>query len=585
MSDGYTLDHILEECMADKSGFRASSGPNFYEETWYAVNAWIESRLAKRKGATLGMLGTFTWETRVEDGETLSRPIFLLSDSFVKNYHVKRQRIHSVISTAPSEDINYSKIAIKFSKSLTKDMVFSGLRDIVKKIGEYIQRSYKFSVGFNFGALRSSEKKVKFDFNYARFAEILPENLQPGYTARLTRNAEDMNGSEYGSTHSSDMAGTGGASRKQLSARSSSSSSSSAIMKPPIPPSRQQLSPIKSKTTMNMAEVPELNFSKDNNLSGREYFNRNLQSQQQQRDTLINVDTNDHRYAANEESEDQSPWEENPFTSQLSPDSQRVVQAMQEKDMKEVLPPSRDTINQRRVMSSETVQEQAYLRCLNALESQAFKEDVINTSSQETHDDWVNHQKKRKEDSKNKVKDLEKFLQTQIKEFHDRKVKEKSDRRDACINHELPGYIAPKIDGVVTNRTSPADGPLRIVTNSELVSSLDQQLKYNKERKLISKQQRLQEERGYLDHVAMEMELQSAAEKAAHLEKQKTLLEAWEREAHIRNLKKLQKKGMEAVSTYMNSNLPTHRSEGLYSNNKSRSMGNMGIGFDVRKVS
>jgi hypothetical protein len=60
------------------------------------------------------------------------RPLFLIADSFVKSNRVRQQRIHYFPKTALNEEINYSKLAIKFSKNLTKDMVFSSLRDIIR---------------------------------------------------------------------------------------------------------------------------------------------------------------------------------------------------------------------------------------------------------------------------------------------------------------------------------------------------------------------------------------------------------------------------------------------------------------------
>ena len=124
------------------------------------------------KGAEVGNFGTFTWELKQQDGETLSRPIFLISNSFVKDHGIKRQRVHLVPSTANTEAINFSKLAIKFTKSLTKDIVFSCIRDIIKKIGDFVDRSYKFHVSFSFGTFSCHEKKIKFEFDYSRLSKV-----------------------------------------------------------------------------------------------------------------------------------------------------------------------------------------------------------------------------------------------------------------------------------------------------------------------------------------------------------------------------------------------------------------------------
>ena len=184
----FTFEDIIREVLSDKAhistisrGQTAANKETIYRESWEALNAWIETKISKKKGAEVPMLGSFTWELKHQgDGRVMSRPIFLMSDSFVKDHGVKRQRIHKSPDIVKAEEINYSKLAIKFSKSLSKDMVFSGTRDIIKKIGDFVDRSYEFEVEFSFGTFKSKEKKVKFEFNQSRLAAILPENMRIG---------------------------------------------------------------------------------------------------------------------------------------------------------------------------------------------------------------------------------------------------------------------------------------------------------------------------------------------------------------------------------------------------------------------
>jgi len=98
--------------------------------------------------------------------------VFLLSDAFVKNYEIKRPRIFKEPDLTPVEEINHSVLAIKFSNNLTKDMIFSGLRDIFKKIGEFIYRGYEIEISFTFGTLISKERRVKFEFNQQRLQDV-----------------------------------------------------------------------------------------------------------------------------------------------------------------------------------------------------------------------------------------------------------------------------------------------------------------------------------------------------------------------------------------------------------------------------
>lgn len=85
---------------------------------------------------------------------------------------MQQPKTRAVPNLAKSEEINYSKLAIKFSKTLTKDMIFSGLRDILHKIGDYVDRSYEFEIEFAFGLLLSKERRVRFDFNFLRLTQV-----------------------------------------------------------------------------------------------------------------------------------------------------------------------------------------------------------------------------------------------------------------------------------------------------------------------------------------------------------------------------------------------------------------------------
>jgi hypothetical protein len=118
-------------------------------------------------------LGSFTWEIKYTgDGSTVSRPIFIMSESFLKDHRVRRQRVHKTPNTVAAEEINYSKLAIKFTKTLTKDMIFTGTRDIIKKIGDFVDRMYEFEIAFSFGTLKCKERKVRFDFNQNRLIQV-----------------------------------------------------------------------------------------------------------------------------------------------------------------------------------------------------------------------------------------------------------------------------------------------------------------------------------------------------------------------------------------------------------------------------
>jgi len=73
---------------------------------------------------------------------------------------------------AKCEELNISKIAIKFSTMLSKDMVFSGLRDIVTRIGEAVTEGQEVAIAFCVGVFHSKDRRVAFQFDPKMFPII-----------------------------------------------------------------------------------------------------------------------------------------------------------------------------------------------------------------------------------------------------------------------------------------------------------------------------------------------------------------------------------------------------------------------------
>lgn len=117
-------------------------------------------------------MGSFTWEFQTIDGKKETRPIFLLSEHFAKDHGVQQSKTIKVPLTAKSEEVNYSKLAIKFSSSLSKDMIYAGLRDLFHKIAAYLEQGREFEIEFSFGVLYSKEKRIRFEFNVQRLTQV-----------------------------------------------------------------------------------------------------------------------------------------------------------------------------------------------------------------------------------------------------------------------------------------------------------------------------------------------------------------------------------------------------------------------------
>lgn len=102
------------------------------------------------------------------------RPYFHLSDAFIRTFgladHAKHLQPHiasSVRDLSPVEEFNFSKAAIKYSNSITKDQIFSGLRYLLQAIGELFKLNNKSLVVIDFevGRLQWCQDKSAFTFN------------------------------------------------------------------------------------------------------------------------------------------------------------------------------------------------------------------------------------------------------------------------------------------------------------------------------------------------------------------------------------------------------------------------------------
>lgn len=98
--------------------------------------------------------------------------MFIAADSFVKAFRVRRQRIMNYPQTTPIEEVNYATLAIRFTNNLTKDMVFTGIKDIIQKIGFMVDRGIDFDIKFSFGTLHCKERRLKFDFDQNRIQQV-----------------------------------------------------------------------------------------------------------------------------------------------------------------------------------------------------------------------------------------------------------------------------------------------------------------------------------------------------------------------------------------------------------------------------
>ncbi|KAG3073329.1 hypothetical protein PI124_g4483 [Phytophthora idaei] len=177
----YTLKHLLNDCSTrlSRTKFAAEKNRETLEDVWRAFNDWIESRFNQGKGVHIATFATITWEMFTNSrNQPKLRPIFFLSDTFIKTFVLSQKRPPlSSANLASLEDINFTKIAIKFSRNLTKDLVFCAIRDMVQKIGMVASTGVPMSIAFNFGRLIAKNRCISVLFDPLKFPRALENHI------------------------------------------------------------------------------------------------------------------------------------------------------------------------------------------------------------------------------------------------------------------------------------------------------------------------------------------------------------------------------------------------------------------------
>jgi len=142
-----------------------------FGSVWRAVEAWVVSQFDMGKGASIPNFAKLVW---VAEPGTASRlqPMFVLMDAYARSYAMQCGRGAHLASTInrgwqgqPSEDMNFSKLAIRFSEGLNKDVMFACMRILTSAIGDIIATGQVVEIKMGVGALKARDRKVEFVFD------------------------------------------------------------------------------------------------------------------------------------------------------------------------------------------------------------------------------------------------------------------------------------------------------------------------------------------------------------------------------------------------------------------------------------
>ena len=215
------LDELLSELLDEKQRPEAKGRSTLIQrksmhEAWNALNSWMLEKLSQHKGVSIPNFATVTWHFDAADGangEVKCRPVFALTESFCRgNKMPYKKAAAGAENAAPCAELNHSLLALRYTRVLTKDMVFTALRDIVRKLGEKIGRSDKrIALRFSVGTLHAHERKIAFEFDMAALRhgmEMLQQHPPQGTTSGANEAA--MPPPEAAPTDRSTVSGGGG---------------------------------------------------------------------------------------------------------------------------------------------------------------------------------------------------------------------------------------------------------------------------------------------------------------------------------------------------------------------------------------
>jgi len=500
--------------------------------------------MGKKKGADAPTFGQFSWEFYATPNSSDSpdsyqmkcKPTFILSDAFKRQFQLPVKKARHSPTLATAETINFHKLALRYSTSLTKDVLFTAFRDICRKIGELVGNGKEVKLNFGVGTLYSKERKHEFLFD-AKALKIENDSSTPVYNMQ----------------------------------------NPSTIPSVPAP--------------YEPEEVPENNSSTSGgNYDPYSFTNNNFDNEGGGGEPKNNSNSN---------SNSNSNPNFNSNSNSNSVDDEDFDPAQ---------------------FGANDVQEKAFQRYIERLEFDAVEENELNQNVQQLIIDRNAAEDLKKLKKKEKAKNLQTMILTEISRKDEVKKKEVVVRREPGRTSAYPlmenseeGLNAAveentrgdqQEDEGAANGSGGIENPFSVpvtrkflgipgvpkkglgfrLSESELLGSLTQQMKAKEERTKVEKTMKLEEEKRYLDHINMEIDFQAYTKQLEILSKKKELMQAWEREAFLKQMQKLRIKGdIEGLRSHKSSSgkLPPLEIEKGESTNRSK-MSSMGMEVDPR---
>jgi len=200
---------------------------------------------------------------------------------------------------------------------------------------------------------------------------------------------------------------------------------------------------------------------------------------------------------------------------------------------------------------TDRVLEQAYARCVEAVEKTANKDEDTTNQARDMYETWRHNLKLEREKALKNSLEVQETLDQQrklnVQRLEDTKQFEKT---------SVAAFILPDNAGQVRSLKPEFDSEGNVLSfRSAVAKEVKKQIERKVKDSKSAHEEKLSYEREYLNRLSIEVELHNAMKRAEDLDKQRSLLEAWEREGHVKNLRKLQPFGSKPVKDYIQRNL------------------------------
>jgi len=379
------------------------------------------------------------------------------------------------------------------SSSLTKDMIFSGFRDIVRKIGEIIGSGKVLKLKFSVGTLRSKDRKVDFLFDSEKL------KIQSGgegdgdfgSTPVVVMRDPAGLGSSGGSGGGSDGSGGGGAGNGE---------SYGAAMGGEVPEiGSENMFDTMGRTADTMAGTMGMGELQGSAMDDEDVITdpANIRAQEVQEEAY-------QRYIARLEKDAVEENKLNIIIKELQ------VERDEKADLKEKMKKEKAKNTQNLILGEISRKEEV------RREEKEIRREPGRTSAYPLMNDL---ESALAEQAEGPAADKEEF-------------EDNSNPYNVPVNRKFLG-----IPGV------PKKGLGYRLSESELLQNLQDQMKAKQEKMVVDKKMKLDEEKRYIDHINMEIDFAAYTKQLTAYNKKKELMQAWEREAFLKKMQRMRAKG------------------------------------------